>query len=119
EQCHHLKHEQHLVERADEGFDRLIDEADEAGHTSGAKAPTVVGHELTAEIEHLARPQAVHDECAPGLLPAIGAMATTDVKRFASDAVADSAAETSTGTHDVQTLPGLAGGALQHDHRDL
>ena len=89
----------------------VVVDADEAGTAARTKAPTVVRRELTTEVERFERPLAVDGECAPRLFSAIGAVATTDVQRLASDAVADRAAKASPGpyfmfAHLRTTVPG-------------
>src|SRR4051794_14945817 len=50
-----------------------------------AKAATLVGRELTGHLECLEGPLPVHGERAPRLLPAVGAVAASDVNRLTAN----------------------------------
>ena len=67
--------------------------------TAGAEAATVIARDLAAHLKRLGRPMRIHTERTARLLSATRAVATHDMHRVTTNAVADRPAETSAGAY--------------------
>src|SRR6187399_1049877 len=100
--CSWRQFERCIVEASDPDLDDAVlevGEIEQPGSASSTEAATVVGCDLTRQLEHLDRPLRVDAERASGFLSAVCTVASHDVQWITADAVADCSAKASTGPH--------------------
>ena len=97
-----LQLEGRLVQAAEPNLDERVagtDRIEQSRTAARTEAASLVARDLAAHLKRLDGPLPVHGERAPGLLPAIRAVAAPDVHRVTAHAVADRPAETSAGAY--------------------